>query len=161
MDALRAVYESLGLQNPQTYIQSGNVIFKTRGRDLAQLARQIETAIEHTFGFRPDVILRTTSDLRDVIAKNPFAGRNGLDPRKLLVTFLTREPDPQSREKALQIKADPEELHIQGREAYIYFPNGMARPKLSLPSIEKMLKVSGTGRNWNTVLKLYEIAQSW
>src|SRR5204862_6249644 len=121
MDALRALYESLGLQDPQTYVQSGNVIFKTKERDLARLARQIENEIERRFGFRPGVILRTSSDLRDVIKKNPFAHRD-LDPSKLLVTFLATDP--------VRIKPDPEELRIAGRELYIYFPNGIGRSKL-------------------------------
>jgi len=80
MDALRALYESLGLRDPQTYVQSGNVIFRTEERDLVRLARRIENAIERRFGFRPHVIVRTASELRDVIARNPFAPRRGLTP---------------------------------------------------------------------------------
>ncbi len=159
MDALRSLYESLDLEDPRTFIQSGNVIFKTRERNLAALAARIESAIERSFGFHSDVILRTTSDLRQVSAKNPFANRSGIDPSKLLVTFLAAQPSPEAREKVLSIKADPEELRIEGRELYIYFPNGMARPKLSWPAIEKILKIPGTGRNWNTVLKLLEMGE--
>src|SRR5271169_5370505 len=73
MDALRTLYESLGLRDPQTFIQSGNVIFRTEEHDLVRLARRIEDAIERRFGFRPNVIVRTASELRDVIARNPFA----------------------------------------------------------------------------------------
>jgi hypothetical protein len=53
----------------------------------------------------------------------------------------------------------PEELHIRGRELYIYFPNRMARPKLAWPLIEKTLKISGTGRNWSPVTKLLQVAR--
>lgn len=160
MDALRALYESLGLRDPQTYIQSGNVVFRTKERDLVRLGKRIEDAIESKFGFRPDVVLRTSSELRDAIRRNPFATRHGIDPSKLLVTFLAGDPDPEAREKVLRIKAEPEELRLDGRELYIYFPNGMARPKLSWAAIEKTLKTSGTGRNWNTVRKLLEIAET-
>jgi uncharacterized protein (DUF1697 family) len=97
--------------------------------------------------------------LRDVIARNPFARRRGIDPRKLLVTFLAGAPSAEAREQALQIKADPEELHIDGREVYMYFPNGLARPKLSWVAVEKKLQTPGTGRNWNSVTKLLEIAE--
>ena len=97
MDALRARYESLKLRDPQTYIQSGNVIFRTEERNLAQLAKRIENGIEQKFGFRPQVILRTTSERRDVIARNPFAKRRGIDPSKLLVTFLASHPSPEAR----------------------------------------------------------------
>ncbi len=159
MDALRALYESLDLRDPQTYVQSGNVIFKTDERDLALLARRIENGIERSFGFRPAVIVRTASDLRRVISTNPFAARSGIDPRKLLITFLASNPAPGARDKVLNIKADPDELWIEGREVYTYFPNGMARPKVPWLLIEKTLKTSGTGRNWNSVMKLLEIAE--
>jgi uncharacterized protein (DUF1697 family) len=159
MDALRALYESLGLRDPQTYVQSGNVVFRTKGRDLIALAKRIENAIERKFGFRPAVIVRTTSELRDVIARNPFAKRRGIDPSRFLVTFLANDPGAEARDQALKIKTDPEELRIDGREFYMYFPNGIARPKVSWVTIEKKLKTSGTGRNWNSVIKLLEIAE--
>src|SRR5947209_1532813 len=131
MDALRAVYESLGLKDARTYVQSGNVIFRTQARNLNLLAPRIEKAIESTFGFRSDVILRTTSELREVIARSPFATRQDIDPARLLVTFLAADPGAEARENLRKIKASPEELWIDGRELYIYYPNGMARPGLS------------------------------
>lgn len=159
MDALRALYESLKFTGCQTHIQSGNVIFKTKERNLEKLTSQIQTAIERSFGFRPDVILRTSDELRDVIARNPFAKRRGIEPGKLLVTFLASAPTAQARDNLLKLKPDPEELHIDGRELYIYFPDGMGRSKL-WPLIERTLKVSGTGRNWNSVTKMLAIADS-
>src|SRR5436190_12120220 len=75
MDALRALYESLGLRDPQTYVQSGNVVFRTREQNLLALAARIEKAIEKTFDIRSGVFLRTTAEMRDVVARNPFAGR--------------------------------------------------------------------------------------
>src|SRR5580700_6292814 len=157
MEALRALFVSLKLRDAQTYIQSGNVVFRTQEPDLAKLARKIENGIEKNFGFRPAVILRTSSELRDVIARNPFANRRDIHPSKLLVTFLAGDPGAEARENILKLKTDPEELRIDGRELYIYFPNGMARPKFSWPTIEKMLKTPGTGRNWNSVIKLLEM----
>src|SRR5215472_10120780 len=99
MEALRGLYESLGMQNVQTHIQSGNVVFRTKERDLARLSRLIEGGIEKKFGFRTDVILRTPAELREVIARNPFAQRPAVDPSRLLVTFLAADPDPEGREK--------------------------------------------------------------
>jgi uncharacterized protein (DUF1697 family) len=159
MDELRALYESIGFENVQTYINSGNVLFRTAGRDLVRLRKRIEDAIEPACGFRPDVILRTPSDLRGVIARNPFAARPGMDPSKLAIHFLAADPSAEARQQVLAIKADPEELRIDGRELYIYFPNGMARPKLSMPLVERTLQTSGTSRNWNTVRKLLEMAE--
>jgi len=160
MDALRALYEELGLRDVQTCGQSGNVVFRHTGRDLARLGTRIEDGIERSFGFRPAVILRTAAELRDVIARNPFATRPGIDSSKLIVTFLIADPSPDARERILAIKADPEELRIGGRELYMYFPNGMARANLQPALIEKTLQKSGTGRNWNTVTKLLEMAET-
>jgi len=159
MDALKVLCSSLKLKDPQTYVQSGNVIFKTEEKDLAKLTKRLQDALERKFGFRPDVMLRTASELRNVIARNPFAKRNGIEPGRLLVTFLAADPGKEAREKALALKTDPEELHIIGREAYTYFPNGMAHPKIPWTTIERTLKSSGTGRNWNSVTKMLEIAE--
>src|SRR5271167_1620299 len=130
MDALRALCESLGHRNVQTYVQSGNVVFQTSERDTAKLAARIEGAIEKKHGFRPDVILRTASEMRQMIARNPFANRDGIEPNKLAVMFLARELESEARAAVLGIKPDPEELHLKGRELFIYFPNGMGRSKL-------------------------------
>src|SRR5436305_14643944 len=69
MEALRALYESLGLLDPQTNIQSGNVVFRTEERDVDLLAKRIEAGIERSCGVLPGVIVRTASYLRDVIAR--------------------------------------------------------------------------------------------
>ena len=91
MDALRKLYESLNLRDAQTYVQSGNVVFKTTERNPSVVAKKIADAIEKTFGFRTDVVLRTSAQLKDAIAKNPSAKRKDADPSKLLVTFLAEE----------------------------------------------------------------------
>ncbi len=158
MDDLRALYESLGFDGVQTYINSGNVLFRTAERDLTRLRKRIEEAIGKACGFRCDVVLRTPADLQGVIARNPFAARTGMEPSRLAIHFLAGDPSAEARKQLLAIDTAPEELHIDGRELYIYYPNGMARPKLSLPLVEKTLLTSGTSRNLNTVRKLLEIA---
>jgi uncharacterized protein (DUF1697 family) len=159
MDALRALYEFLKLRDAQTYVQSGNVIFRTDEQDVARLAKRIEDGIERKFGFRPDVILRTAAEMRDAIARNPFAKRRGIEPGKLLVSFLASDPGEEARKKLRQMKCDPEELRVEGREVYIYFPNGMGRSKLPWAGLDKMLKTPATGRNWNSVTKMLEMAE--
>jgi len=124
MDSLKALCVSLKLKDPQTYVQSGNVVFSSSEKNLSQLAKRIQDAIEKTAGFRPGVVLRTGAEFREVVARNPFVGRKDVEPGKLLVNFLASDPGNPAREKALAIKIGPEELHLIGREAYIYFPNG-------------------------------------
>jgi len=158
MDALKALCVSLKLKDPQTYVQSGNVIFRTEEKDQEKLTLRIQDAIEKAHGFRPGVMLRTAAELQQVVARNPFAKRSGIEPGKLLVNFLVSNPGKQAREKALAIKIGPEEMHLIGREAYIYFPNGQGRSKFPWAAIERALGTSGTGRNWNSVTKMLEMA---
>jgi uncharacterized protein (DUF1697 family) len=153
MAELRAVHESLGHQDVQTYIQSGNVIFRARNASAAG----IETAIEKKFGFRPLVILRTPEQLRSVMARNPF---ESVDPSRLLVWFLAGDPGEEARERVRALPPAPEQVRVDGSEIYIYYPNGMARPKLSMEALGRAVKIPGTGRNWNTVSKLLEIAEA-
>lgn len=157
MDALRALYVSLKLHDPQTYVQSGNVVFHTSELDAPLAARRIEDRIERDFGIRASVIVRTTVEWRDVVARNPFAGRSGIEPNKLLVMFLAAEPAPEIRDAVLALKAEGEEVRLSGREVYVYFHNGQGKSKLAGP-LDKALKKSGTARNWNSVTKLLEIA---
>lgn len=159
MDALRAVYESLGLEDVRTYVQSGNVVFYTEQGDLTGLAAQLEDGIEETFGFRSKVILRSAADMTDVVARNPFAERPDLDGGKLLVTFLATDPDPELIDRIHAISAGPEELYIDGRELFIYFPNGIAKSKLPM-ILEKVLKIPSTSRNWNSITRMLEMAET-
>jgi uncharacterized protein (DUF1697 family) len=159
MDALRELCASLKLNGACTHLQSGNVIFKAPERSIVSLAAKVEGGIERTFGFHSDVILRTPGEMREIISKNPFAGRPAIDPSKLLVYFLARDAGDEARAKIGKIETGPEELHVDVRELYIYFTSGMARPKLSLAAVDRALKTPATGRNWNTVTKLLEIAE--
>ena len=178
MDELRGLYQSLGLQQPQTYVQSGNVVFRAKEQNVAQLGTRIGDAIERKLGFRPGVILRTASQMKDVIARNPFARREDIEPGKLIVMFLGSDPDPAMRDavsallqpaaggrsltanraRKAQRTTTGEELWMDGSEVFIYFPDGMGRSKL-VPLLERALKKSGTARNWNTVTKLLEMAE--
>jgi uncharacterized protein (DUF1697 family) len=159
MDALRAMYESLGLGDPRTYVQSGNVIFRTKEKNLDKLTSRIQDGIEKRFRCRPEVIVRTPDELRKAIKATPFAKSRNLEPGKILVTFLAAEPPAETKEKLASFSKYPEEVHLKGQEMYIYFPNGAGRSKLPWSSVEKFLKVTGTARNWNSVLAMLEIAE--
>jgi uncharacterized protein (DUF1697 family) len=159
MDALRAAYESLGFEKPRTYVQSGNVIFRAKEKDTAKLATQIQTAIERAFHCRPEVILRTTVELRKAISANPFVSRPDIVPGKLLVTFLAAKPGAEAGATLAALKKYPEEIHLKGRELYIYFPEGAGKSKLPWSQVERLIKVNGTARNWNSVRKLLEMAE--
>ena len=159
MDALRATYEGLGLEDVRSYVQSGNVIFRAKEKDAKKLAGKLQDAIEKRFKFRPAVIVRSVGELREAIAATPFeAGRN-LHPGKILVTFLADNPPAEAAATLASWKSFPEEIHLIGRELYIYFPDGAGKSKLPWSRVEKLLKVNGTARNWNSVLAILEIAE--
>jgi uncharacterized protein (DUF1697 family) len=159
MEALRAVYESLKFQTPRTYVQSGNVIFRSKEKNSPQLAKKIQVAIEKKCGCSPQVILRTTQEMQEAVRNSPFASRPQLEPGKILVTFLSAEPPAEAHTTIASLKSYPEELHLKGRELYIYFPNGAGKTKLPWSSVEKLLKVTGTARNWNSVTNLLKMAE--
>ena len=157
MGDLRALCVGIKLGEVKTHLQSGNVIFRTAERSLPALADKIEASIERKYGFRPAVLLRTIPEMREVVARNPFAHRKGIEPGKLVVAFLEDEPTAAMRKALIDMDIAPEELHVVGRQLYIYFPNGQARPKLSWSQVAKILKTPTTARNWNTVTKLLEL----
>lgn len=152
MSDLRAVYESLGFTQVQTYLQSGNVV--CRSRRMPSPAT-VEDAVERRFGFRAAIVLRTSADLHAVIAANPFPD---VEPSKSAVILLVEDPGEEARRRLLALPPAPEQVVAIGRELFIYYPNGMGRPKLSMAAVERALRVTGTGRNWNTVRKLSELA---
>ena len=162
MEALRQVFRDLELEDPQTYLQSGNVVFKSAERDSGKLTKRIESGIEAAFGFRSDVVLRNKKDMQRVAKANPFADRTGIDPAKLAVVFLAAKPPADAQKTLAALNSTPEELVLKGTELYIYYPDGMGRSKLNAASVDRALKTSGTARNWNSVtniLKMMEKAE--
>lgn len=161
MDALKEVYRSLGLKNIKSYLQTGNVVFETDEQNVFQLESMIEDEIEKRFGFRPKVIIRTLGELKEVIEKTPFTDRKERLPNRLLVMFLSEEPTNEAKAQLAQVNTSLEELHLIGKQLYLYYPESVANSKLNTNVIEKKLKFCGTARNWNTVIKLLEIGQSY
>jgi uncharacterized protein (DUF1697 family) len=161
MEHLRDLCGTLRLKNPQTYVQSGNVVFGTDDDDLIKVGRRLEKTIEKTCGFSSSVVLRTGPEMRAVWERNPFATRNDLEPSKLIVLFLANDPGKEAREKLAHLKTNPEEIRVAERELYIYYPNGMGKSNLRMSAIESIIKTPSTARNWNTVTKLLQMAEQF
>jgi uncharacterized protein (DUF1697 family) len=157
MDDLKTVYEALGLWDVVSYIQSGNVVFKSTDADTEHLQRRIEDGIENKFGFHVDVVIRTLDDLNTIVENNPFQNQPDKESKWVAVMLLAARPDISAQEALLSTYVGPEEIFFSGKEMYIYYVDGMGRSKLSHSFIEKKLKTTGTVRNWNTILKLQEL----
>ena len=159
MEKLRASFEKLGFEDVKTYVQSGNVVFKAAAKSAVDLVRKIEGMMEREFGFEVTVMVRGAEELNRAIQNNPFSGEKGLDFSRLGVVFLSEEPEEPGVKAAEKIAVKPERLHHEGSEIFIYCPNGFGKSKLTNTTLEKMLGVRATTRNWNTVNKLHEMAR--
>ena len=156
MAALKELFADLGAEDVETYVQSGNVLFRCAGaRD--DLVSAVETEIERRLGLRITVLLRTDTELAKLVADNPFAGGEP-DATKLHVTFLAERPD-RSRTAALdEEQFAPDRFRVTPGAVYLHCPNGYGRSKLSNAFFEKQLGVRATTRNWRTVTTLAERA---
>jgi len=159
MSELKSLHQALGLMDVITYIQSGNVVFSSDETNPAQLAKQIEESFAQKFGFHSQVMVRTSAELDEIIASNPFQNQPEKEPKWIAVLFLTTRPESTALEDLKKTYTGPEEIYLIGQELFVYYPDGVGRSKLTLTLIEKKLKTVATGRNWNTVLRLKEMMQ--
>ena len=159
MSELKSLHQTLGLQDVVTYIQSGNVVFSSGAADPAQLARLIKESFAQKFGFHSQVMVRTSAELEEIIANNPFQNQPEKEPKRVAVLFLATRPESTTLEDLQRTYSGPEEIYLIGQELFVYYSDGMGRSKLTLLLIEKKLKTIGTGRNWNTVLRLQKMMQ--
>jgi len=165
MDALRRMFEGLKFKDVTTYIQSGNVVFKAKPEAKPALQKQISKQIQLNFGFEVPVLVLEQSELKRVIATNPFLKRKQIDLLKLHVTFLYDLPGAKGSTKpdasAAQLKDlnfAPDEFEIVENAVYLHCPNGYGNTKLSNSFFENKLKRSATTRNWKTLNELLNLS---
>jgi len=154
MADLRDLASELGFAEPRTLLQSGNLVFAGKGQAEA-LERTLEQALAQRLDLSTEAFVRSAADWAGAIARNPFPEEAGSDPSHLVLLPLKQAP------KAAALQAGivgREQVRADGRHAYISCPDGIGRSKLTMAVIEKKLGTSGTGRNWNTVLKLAAVA---
>lgn len=159
MTDLKALYESLGLEEVTTYIQSGNVIFKTDEKLSNQdITKKIEKAILEKYNFDVPVIIRSIEEIKNLISANPFLKERDINVEKLHVTFLADAPGKASLESIKNFDYPPDKFFIIGKEVFLHCPVTYGDTKLSNKFFENQLKISATTRNWKTINKLLEIA---
>jgi uncharacterized protein (DUF1697 family) len=157
MRELVAVLEDLGARNVKTYIQSGNAVFVSLGKEASRLSNAISREIKKRRGFEPNVLLLELEDIERAIRKNPFPEAT-TDPKTLHAGFLACTPEKPDIGTLESLKSDSERFHLIDRVFYLHAQEGIGRSKLAA-NAEKLLGVPMTDRNWRTVCKIRDMAK--
>jgi len=151
MKDLRDLFIKLKFADVSTYIQSGNVLFKTRTDNKDDIALKVEKGIKKVFDLDISVIVKRQSDIESVLRDNPFFNEN-VDTKKLYVVFLNKKPS--STQKLSEFDFGTDEYVIKDDILYVKYDIGAGKTKLSVKIIEKKLDVIATARNWRTTNKV-------
>lgn len=154
MAKLGRLATDLGFSHVRTFLQTGNLLLQANPRRTGTIEVELERAARDRLGLTTDIMVRTASEWAAALAGNPFEREAATDPAHLLVVFLKRPPAPGAERRLAAAIRGPERARVIGAEAYVVYPVGIGRSRLTLPVIETALGVKGTGRNWNTVTKL-------
>jgi uncharacterized protein (DUF1697 family) len=158
MTDLRTLVATMGCSDVQTYIQSGNLVFKAAGAPAA-IEGQLEQAIERYLAIAIPVLVRAAADWTSYTAGNPFPDAVRSEPN-LVTLALSKRPLKPGVASALQERATNCERVVQVADAlWIHFPQGIARSKLSPALLDRLAGSPVTARNWLTVLKLHEMSE--
>ena len=160
MAELRALASDLGLIEPQTLVQSGNLVFKAPGHSCQELEGQLESELKKRMGLKIQFMVRTLEEWERIIASNPFGREAENDPSRLLVIALKKEPETEIVRAVRAEMVGPEQFVAVGRELYVVFPDGIGNSRIGKTPGWNKLASTGTGRNWNTVLKLAALARA-
>ena len=159
MADLRELMTTLGLAEPQTLLQSGNVVFRSDATP-GQLEVQLERAAAKRLGLQTDFFVRTAKEWRTIIDGNPFPKEAKADPSHVLAVVLKDEVDAATVAALQKTITGRELVRAKGRCLYVVYADGIGRSRLTSAVIEKRLGTRGTGRNWNTVLKLDDLVRT-
>ena len=155
MKELAGALETAGFRSVRTYIQSGNVLFRSSSGDARAIARRIARLIERNFGCRPSVVVVSRAELAAAIRANPFPGAQ--QNHKLLhLYFLDARPKSPDIESLTRLDAGREAFALKGGIFYLWTPDGFADSVLR-SRIERCLGVPATARNWRTVNELLKL----
>jgi len=160
MAELRSLLEQQDLGEVRTLLQSGNMIVTPSSGDSGAVAGLIEGVISDGFGLSIRVIVRDRDEMLKTVLANPFLGPE-INPTMVHAVFLESAPAG-DRVAALDPDRSPaDRFSVEGREIFVqYSPAGSGRSKLDLSYFEKVLGVTGTARNWNTVTRLLAMLEA-
>jgi len=155
MATLRELLTKCGLKNVQTYIQSGNVIFQSEKAN--ELEEIIKKSILDYFGFEVSVIVKTPSELQNILDDCPFQKDK---KEHSFFIILNKIPDAELVKDAQQISFENEEIVIKKDALYFYCSTGYGKSKFNMNTFERKLKVIGTARNYNTIIKILSLTSN-
>lgn len=148
----RAMAEAMGLKNPRTLVASGNLVVES-GMAAAALETDIETEMERRFGLKVAAMVRTPDQWAALIAANPFPREAKDQPARLIAMVMKDGIKPGGVEACRELAAEGEWVEAVNGALYFWFPHGQGESGIFKKATPRMLGM-GTGRNWNTVLKL-------
>ncbi|HYC68277.1 DUF1697 domain-containing protein [Brevundimonas sp.] len=151
----RAMAEAMGLKNPRTLAASGNLVVES-GKATDALERDIEAEMERRFGLKIAAMVRTPEQWSKLIADNPFAKEAAAHPAKLLAMVMKDGIRDGGVDAVRAFAAGDERVEAVGGVLYFWHPDGIGQSKMAGKAQPRLIGV-GTGRNWNTVLKLAEM----
>lgn len=157
MEILREEFAAQGFKNVRTYINSGNVIFEAPLTDDKTLAAAIEKAIEAEFSLKIKVMVRTISEIEEIVKNNPFDGQFEND-KNLHVFFLDEEMPDEKRAALLANNNENEQFAVRGRDVYCLLRVSVLDSLMGKDYIGKKLKINATARNWRTIKTVFEIS---
>ncbi len=160
MNELRQMFEELGFSAVRTYIQSGNVIFKSIQNNHLKINQLISDKITENYGFIVPVIVLSFDEMKKAIENNPFILDLTKNPVFMHLTFLSKIPQKINIEKINDKGFLPDEFVLNQKVIYLYCPQGYGTTKLTNTFFENKLKVSATTRNWRTVNELLKLCDS-
>jgi uncharacterized protein (DUF1697 family) len=160
MADLKALLVELGFTDAQTLLQSGNLVFSGGSKTTAALEQMLERAAARQLGVETDFFVRTAKEWQTIIDANPFPREARDDPSHLLAVITKGDVSPANVTALQKAIVGREIVRAKGRCAYIVYPDGIGRSKVTGAFIDKKLGTPGTARNWNTVLKLAALAGS-
>jgi uncharacterized protein (DUF1697 family) len=158
MADLRDLVGRLGYRDATTLLQSGNVVFTGAKKSTGAIERALEASARKVLTLDIPFFVRTATEWADIIAANPFPREAANDPGHLLVVCLKTAPASGAATTLQKAIKGREIVRVVGRQAYVTYPDGIGKSKLTNAMIEKALATRGTARNWNTVLKLQALA---
>lgn len=158
MSDLRGLLSRMGLQEPKSLLQTGNLVFRAEGLTGSELESALERQAEAALGLRTEFLVRDATEWRALVDSNPFRDEAERDPAHLLIVVLKTAPGTSDVAALRAAIAGPERVHAHGKQLYAYYPAGIGRSRLTSTVIERNLRTRGTARNWNTVLRLAALA---